>query len=221
LRYDKFIRDWKTAVAENFFLKVMMLFISAALVLSLSVFRARERIVVAPPEIPHKFWVEKNKASPAYMEQMGIFFATLAGNLSPANAGYNVDTLLPYIPPNVFAGMKADLGSQAAYIVRNNITQAFFPSSVQVLQDEDRVVVEGMSVRNIGTVKVSSEKMIYRIKLKIENFKPYLEEFYIDYPERSKEAVREAKDKKEEKAKEREKAGQEREKEALPKLEDH
>jgi len=219
LRYDKFIRDWKTAVAENFFLKVLMLFISIALILSLSVFRVKERIVVSPPEISRKFWVEANRASPAYLEQMGVFFATLAGNLSPANAGYNVDALLPYIPTSTFGGMKAELGAQAAYIVRNNITQAFFPSAVQVNPDESRVVVEGTAVRNIGTVKISSEKMIYRIKLRIEHFQPYLDEFYIDYPERSKEAFKQAEEKKAEAEKEKAVATEEKERKSLPKEE--
>jgi len=90
MRYEKFIRDWKTALAENFFLRSLCLLMAIGLILNASIFRANERIVIAPPEIKNPLWIEKNRVSPSYLEQMAVFFSTLGGNLSPTNAGYNV-----------------------------------------------------------------------------------------------------------------------------------
>jgi conjugal transfer pilus assembly protein TraE len=201
MKYEKFIRDWKTALAENFFLRSLALLMAIGLILNASIFKTRERIIVVPPQVSKEFWIEKNRVSPAYLEQMGVFFATLGGNLSPVNAGYNVNAFLDYIAPENFASVKAELASQALYITKNNITQAFFPSSINVNEAENRVRVEGETIRNIGTVKVSKEKMVFNIRLKINNYRVYLDELSMDYPDRTK-AKAEAKEK-EEKAKER------------------
>jgi type IV conjugative transfer system protein TraE len=104
--------------------------------------------------------VESNRVSPEYLEQMGVFFAILGGNLSPSNAAYNVKFLSNYIPSDVYGDVKTELASQAYYIVKHNITQAFFPSATNVIEAENRVLVEGNVIRNIGTTKVSQEKMV-------------------------------------------------------------
>ena len=43
----------------------------------------RERVVVVPPAIHKTFWVEAERASPEYLEQMGYFPAQLTLNVTP------------------------------------------------------------------------------------------------------------------------------------------
>lgn len=189
MRYEKWIRDWKTALAENFFLRSLCLLLAIGLIMNAVFFRGKDKIIIVPPEVERQFWVESSKASPEYLEQMGVFFAILGGNLSPSNAAYNVKFLSNYIPADVYGDVRTELASQAHYIVKHNITQAFFPSAVSV-QDGNKVVVEGNTVRNIGTTRVSQEKMVFHIKFRVNNFRLMVEEFYIDYPERSKKGER-------------------------------
>ncbi|MEI7636031.1 MAG: type IV conjugative transfer system protein TraE [Syntrophus sp. (in: bacteria)] len=187
MQYNKWIRDWKTALAENFFLRSLCLLLGIGLILNATVFRSKERIIISPPQITKEFWLEANKASPEYLEQMGAFFATLGGNLSPASAEFNVSTLLGYINSPSHAEMKRDLSAQAQYIKKHNITQAYFPSAMNVDRENGVVSVTGEVVRNIGTVRIDKEEMVIRMKFTMDNYKLWLQEFYTEYPGRSKE----------------------------------
>lgn len=189
MKFEKWIRDWKTALAENFFLRSLCLLLALGLILNASFFKKKERIVIVPPEVNKEFWIESNRVSPEYLEQMGVFFATLGGNLSPSNATYNVKFLSHYIPPDVYGDLKSELASQAHYITKNNITQAFFPSAVKVIDGENRVLIEGNVIRNIGTTRVSNEKMVFNIKFRVNNFKLLIEELFVDYPDREKKKI--------------------------------
>lgn len=187
MRFERWIRDWKTALAENFFLRSLCLLLAMGLILNASLFKVKERIIMVPPEIKQQFWVESNRVSPEYLEQMGVFFAILGGNLSPSNAAFNVKFLSNYIPSDVYGDVKTELASQAYYIVKHNITQAFFPSATNVIEAENRVLIEGNTIRNIGTTRISQEKMVFNVKFRMKNFKLAIEEFFIDYPERKKQ----------------------------------
>lgn len=203
MKFEKWIRDWKTALAENFFLRSLCLLLALGLILNASFFKKGERVIIVPPEITKEFWIEKNRVSPDYLEQMGVFFATLGGNLSPSNAAYNVKYLSNYIPPDVYSDIKTELASQAYYISKNNITQAFFPYAVKVIDGENRVLIEGNVIRNIGTTRISNEKMVFNIKFRVKNFKLFIEELFVDYPEREKKKI-EAEEKKAEKREKKE-----------------
>jgi len=205
MRFEKWIRDWKTALAENFFLRSLCLLLALGLILNASLFKRKERIIVVPPEINKQFWVESNRVSPEYLEQMGVFFAILGGNLSPSNAAYSVKFLSNYIPSDVYGDVRTELASQASYIVKHNITQAFFPSAINVIDGENRVLVEGNTIRNIGTTRISQEKMVFNVKFQMKDFKLMIEEFFIDYPERKRQKEqKEPREQREQKSKSRE-----------------
>jgi len=56
MRFEKWIRDWKTALAENFFLRSLCLLLALGLILNASFFKKRERIIIVPPELSKQFW---------------------------------------------------------------------------------------------------------------------------------------------------------------------
>jgi len=186
MKYEKWIRDWKTALAENFFLKVMLLLLAIGFILNANFLKKKERIILVPPKLEKEVWVEKDKISPEYMEQMAIFFATLAGNISPSNAEYSAKILKEYISPERYPDFESEIVSQALYIKKNNIQQSFYPSEVKVEEDSNKVTVNGTVVRFIGQTKVSNEKMAYIIRFSHNNYKVMIDEFYADYLERKK-----------------------------------
>jgi len=190
VEYNKWIRDWKTALAENFFLRSLCLLLGIGLILNATVFRSKERIIISPPQVTKEFWLEANKASSEYLEQMGAFFATLGGNLSPASAEYNVSTLLGFVSTPIHAEVKREFAAQAQYIKKHNITQAYFPAAVNVDRENGTVTVSGEVVRNIGTVRIDKEEMVIHMKFTMENYKLWLQEFYTEYPARLKEEKR-------------------------------
>ena len=184
--YDRWKKNWKAALAENFFLRSAVLLLAVGLILNATVFRENTRIIVVPPTLTDQFWIEKGKAAPEYMEQMAVFLATLAGNLSPRNAEFNVDALLKYIDHGRMIEVKDDLSAQAEYIKKNNISQSFYVDATNVDMTNQSVIVEGQVVRNIGAIKVSQEKMRFHIGFKMSGYSLRVVDLFVDYPGRKK-----------------------------------
>jgi conjugal transfer pilus assembly protein TraE len=153
-----------------------------------------QRILLVPPQITKEFWIERDRVAPEYMEQMGVFIATLVGNLSPGNAEFNVNMLIKhYLDPSLkHPEAIHELLGQAAYIKKNNITQAFFPSSISVVDtDKMKVRVEGSNVMNIGTARISGERVSYLIRFNARDYKLYVVEFVIETKGKDKDETAE------------------------------
>jgi len=189
--YDRWIRNWKSALAENFFLRSVTLLLGISLVITTLMLSVKnERILLVPPQMTKEFWIERDRVSPEYVEQMGVFIATLVGNLSPANAEFNVNMLVKHYldPGSKNPEAMRELLGQAAYIKKNNITQAFFPSSISIVDSANmKVRVEGSNIINIGTARISGEKVSYLIKFNARDYKLYVEEFMIESKEKDRD----------------------------------
>lgn len=210
--YDKWVKEWKSALAENFFLRVLCLVLALAVVINVVFFRSKDRIIIVPPKVEKAMWVEQDRISDAYLEQMGVFFATFAGNMSPVNAEYNAKILTEHTVPTSNAEHKNEIRSQGAYFKKNNITQAFFPESVKVDSEKKYVSVEGQAIRYVGSTKVSQERVIINVRFKLKDYNMKIDELYLDYPERAKKQSEEKE--KTEKKKQSQKEKEEKEKEA-------
>jgi len=189
--YEKWVKEWKSALAENFFLRVLCLVMAAALVVNTIFFRNKDRIIMVPPKIEKSVWVENDRVSDSYLEQMGIFFATFAGNMSPVNAEYNAKVLAEYTNPASSAELKNEIVTQGAYFKKNNITQAFFPENVKVDAEKKSVSVSGPAIRYIGSTKVSQENIIMTVRFRVKDYTLKIDELYFDYPERVKKQMEE------------------------------
>ena len=196
--YEKWIKEWKSALAENFYLRVICLLLSIGMIVNVVFLRGKDRLIIVPPKIEKEFWIEDSKSSEAYLEQMGVFFATLAGNMSPANAEYNAKLLSSYLDASSFGDIKNEITAQAAYFKKNNISQSFFPKGTKIDINTGRVEIEGDVIRYIGSVKVSQEKILVIVKLNTKGYHLKIDELYVTYPERE---LQKMKQKEEEKAK--------------------
>jgi len=196
--YDKWVKEWKSALAENFFLRVLCLVLALAVVINVLFFRSKDRIILVPPKMEKAAWVDQDKVSESYLEQTGVFFATFAGNMSPINAEYNAKLLLEHTVPTAAAELKNEVTSQAAYFKKNNVTQAFFPEGVKVDSEKNFVSIEGQVIRYVGSTKIAQERAIINVKFKVKNYSIKIDELYLDYPERvkKKEEEKEKADKK-------------------------
>jgi conjugal transfer pilus assembly protein TraE len=187
MRFDRFIRDWKTLLAENFFLKSLSLLIGIGLILNATVFKTDKVVVITPPEVREEYWVGKNKASKDYIEQMAVFFAVLSGNLSPTSAAYNINALLKYVSPSIYADIKNSLMGDAMTVIENNMTTSFFPNDVKV--EGSSAIVNGESIRRIGSARPVKEKVMYKMKFEVDNYKLFLTEFFIEYTDKSRREI--------------------------------
>ena len=66
------------------------------LIMSLCLFFKRERIVVLPPEVRREFWIEGNRFSPGYLEEMAAYFLHLSLDVNQSTLIYNTGILMRY-----------------------------------------------------------------------------------------------------------------------------
>jgi len=59
---------------------------------------------------------------------------------------------------------------------------SFFPNDVKV--EGNTVTVNGESVRRIGSAKPITEKVMYRMGFVMRNYRLFVNELYIDYPDK-------------------------------------
>ena len=91
--------------------------------LVLAVFAARlsghERIVIVPPNIHKTFWVESDRVSSEYLEQMGYFLMQLTLNVTPQSVDHQAKLLLQYAAPASFGELRTALLAAAERLKRD------------------------------------------------------------------------------------------------------
>ena len=55
-----------------------------------------EKVIVLPPEVRREFWVEGNRFSPEYLEEMAVYFLHLALDVNQTTLPCNIDVLSRY-----------------------------------------------------------------------------------------------------------------------------
>lgn len=183
--FERWIKSWKSAIAENFFLKVLLLTLGVGFILNASFLKVPEKVIIVPPQLKESVALEKNKAPIHYLEQMAVFFASMAGNLSPASAEYQAGVLAKYSPKE--EEVVRELFGTASYIKKYNIYQSFYPESVEVEGDNPYTMkVTGKVERRVGNTVISRENVIYIMNVTYSNYRLFLNSIYPDYPEREK-----------------------------------
>ena len=114
--------DVASARRATMFLVVLL--VGSMLVnLVLAVFAVRlaghERIVVVPPTIHKTFWVESERVSSEYLEQMGYFLMQLTLNVTPQSVDHQAKVLLQYAAPAAFGGQRTALLAAAERLTRD------------------------------------------------------------------------------------------------------
>lgn len=183
--FERWIKSWRSAIAENFFLKILLLLLGIGFILNATIFKKSEKVIIVPPTLKEPTALEKNLAPVHYLEQMGVFFASMAGNLSPASAEYQAGVLAKYSPQEEVVAR--ELFGTASYIKKYNIYQSFYPENVTVEGSNPYTIkVSGKIERRVGNTVISREVVVYIIEVTYSNYRLYLNSIYPDYPEREK-----------------------------------
>lgn len=179
MKFEKWIKDWKTSVAENFFLKILVLVLGITIIVTLVSMQGRDKIILVPPNLDKEAWLLQNKASPEYLQTMALFYVTFLANLTPQNAEYNMNLLLKRMPPRAQAQWQSELQAQAENIVKNNVRQAFYVNFAEIFPEENAAEVIGTLERYIGNVSASSDTVRYRIGFTVSDYQPFITELTV------------------------------------------
>jgi conjugal transfer pilus assembly protein TraE len=135
------------------------------------------RTLVVPPSINKSFWVERDKASAEYLEQMGTFIAWLVLDVTPSAIDWKKDVLLGYVEPEQHGALKARQEIEALRLKRINASTAFTPQQLVPSEDTQSVVVRGRLRTLVNTQETSNEAKTYLIEFSYAGGRMHLKTF--------------------------------------------
>lgn len=137
----------------------------------------RERVVLVPPAIHKTFWVEAERASPEYLEQMGYFLAQLTLNVTPQSVEHQSRLLLQYAAPASWGDLRTAMAANAERIKRDGASTVFSPQDLQVDERTQRVGLRGLLTTFISDRRVSEVSKGYAIELQYAGGRIFLKTF--------------------------------------------
>lgn len=84
------------------------------------------------------------------LNHFAYYISNLTQNITYANADEQLLHLLPLVESSNFDEIKKDLKMEAAYIIRNKITQIFYVSNVEIDQAQKIIKIKGVRERRVS-----------------------------------------------------------------------
>ena len=149
--------------------------------LVLAVFAARlsgqQRVIVVPPAIHKSFWVESERISSEYLEQMGYFLMQLTLNVTPQSVDHQAKVLLQYAAPAAYGGLRTALLAAAERLKRDGASTVFSPRDLVIDERRLRVGVRGQLTTFINDRRVAETRKGYVIELEYSGGRIFLKAF--------------------------------------------
>ena len=137
----------------------------------------RERIVVVPPSVHKTFWVEADRVSPEYLEEMGYFLMQLILNVTPQSVDHQAKVLLQYAAPAAFGELRTALLAAAERLKRDGAATVFSAQDVIVDERALRVGIRGQLTTFVSDRRVSDLAKGYAIEFQYSAGRLFLKAF--------------------------------------------
>lgn len=135
------------------------------------------RTVIVPPAIDRSFWVNSERASAEYLEQMGSFMAWLVLDVSPASIDWKKNLLLGYVAPDQHGALKARQELEATRLKRINASTVFSPQQVVVHEDRQVAIVRGRLRTLVNGLQTADEMKSYEVAFAYRGGRMHLQSF--------------------------------------------
>ncbi len=136
-----------------------------------------ERVVVVPPDVRQEYWLEKNRVSPSYLEDMALFFAGLLLDVSPDSAEFKRDIILKNTVSHAYGVLKARLLEEEQQLKKQRVITSFQPNSFKTNSNELKVEVTGDLLCFVGEKKISQSRDTYQFSFVYQNNRLLIESF--------------------------------------------
>lgn len=164
-------RSWQVAAA-------ILLASNLALAAGLAFNAGNERTVIKAAGTGKTFWVEDDRASREYLEEMSVWFAQTGLTISPESADYQGKRFLRHTSPRVRGALKTRMALEAERLKRNDASQVFYlTKGIDVDERGMQTAVSGTLVTLIGDKQVKSEDKTFRLRFAMESGEIQVTEF--------------------------------------------
>jgi conjugal transfer pilus assembly protein TraE len=138
---------------------LILLVINAAQ--SFWLFFRHERVIITPPQLSQGFWVEGNRFSPQYLEEMALHYAHFLLDVTEKNVLYQGEIILRYVVPESYGAFKAKLLEDEKQLKNNHLSTRFAPSDVVISPEQLKVEISGELMSYVGDKKISQVRETY------------------------------------------------------------
>ena len=165
--------------ATTFLAVILTGSILANLVLAVFAVRlaGRERVVLVPPTIHKTFWIESDRVSGEYLEQMAYFLMQLTLNVTPQSVEHQAKVLLQYAAPASFGELRTALLAAGERLKRDGASTVFSAQELAVDERALRVGVRGQLTTFVSDRRVSEVSKGYAIELQYSGGRVFLKAF--------------------------------------------
>lgn len=171
------LRLQKLLFYKNIWMGISSCLLLGILLLSWSILVHEEKVVFIPPHIKENFWVQEDKASSEYIEEMGSFFVHLLLDISPASAVYQREVLLRHVLPSQYGAMKSQLLEDEERLKKENVSTHFDILDMKISKEGNNLRVKGRLSTFVSGSKVSEKEKTYEMRLTIKKGRLFLESF--------------------------------------------
>ena len=127
------------------------------------VFRG-ERVILLPPEVRREFWVEGNRFSPEYLEEMAVYFLHLSLDVNQTSLVYNTEILARYADVDTGNYLRQKFEKDIKKLKQNDASTSFEVQNVTVYPDNNTVHAEGVLNHYVGTKKIKEKRTSFSVR---------------------------------------------------------
>ena len=181
MKWEVFADQLADSRIKSMFFMALSGILGVALVAN-GLFRGSTVVVMVPPEVDREMWAAGNVASPEYMTKISMPLVAYLSNVHPQSVELSFNTFMGFVAPEAAGTISERLNADKTYVIARQLSRSFYPTSVQVVKDE--VTLIGLEKRFIaGTLVADSDKRYYRLKIRMNNWRPEVVAFDVGTPE--------------------------------------
>lgn len=163
-------------VQRNILAGLSSVFLAIILLQTILLFFKQQRVIINPPELTQSYWVEGNRVSKSYVEEMTLFFAHLLLDVTESSVLPQGEVLLRYVTPQAYGDFKNKLLSDHKRLKKQQLGLQFTPQTIDFVAPLT-VDLHGVLANYVGNKRISQVKETYRIAFFLKKGRLFLESF--------------------------------------------
>lgn len=172
---------------RNFLVSVSATLLVSNVLLTALVFTKKTRVIIAPPDMRQQYWIEGNRFSPSYVEEMALHMAHLLLDVTESCILAQGEVVLRWVSPDAYGSFKGKLLDDLKRLKKDQVSLHFAPSELEIFKDGLSVDITGNLMTYVASKKVTDVKETYRLKFVSRHDKLLLESFTLIKSETEKE----------------------------------
>lgn len=162
---------------RNIVAGLCVILLSINTIQSLYFFFRHERIIITPPQLSQGFWVEGNRFSPQYLEEMALHYAHFLLDVTEKTVLYQGEIILRYVVPESYGAFKTKLLDDEKHLKSNHLSIRFAPSDVVISPEQLRVDITGELMSYVADKKISQNRETYRFQFHNQSGRLLIKDF--------------------------------------------